>query len=357
MKLTFKPLGNYIHEVDQRNTDLSITKLMGVNLSKQMMPSVANIVGTDLSVYKVVKRNQFACKLMSVGRDACLPIALKTDDDPVIISSAYYAFEVNNETEIMSDYLMMCFLRPDFDRELWFKSGGDVRGGVSWEDFCKMEIPYLPLIEQQQLVNEYQVISDRIKTLEGITQKIEEIVQLEYLHRFVYSPDKEHWENGTIGDVLQLQRGHDLPKTKMNGGEYPVAGSLETIGFHDQYTTEAPGIVLGRSGNIGNPRLYLCRFWAHNTSLYVKDFKGSEPIWAYYLLKNINYNQFSGGSAVPTLNRNDVHSYSIKIPSVSLQKHFSQFAMPLLVAQNNYINEVISLKQLQDNMLRNFVFT
>ena len=131
MRSTFEPLGKFIHEVDVRNADLSVTKLMGVNLSKQMMPSVANIVGTDLTAYKVVNKGQFVCKLMSVGRDACLPIALKHDDEPVIISSAYYAFEVNDENEMMSEYLMMCFLRPDFDRELWFRTGGDVRGGVT----------------------------------------------------------------------------------------------------------------------------------------------------------------------------------------------------------------------------------
>ena len=183
MRLTFEPLGKFIHEVDVRNTDLSVTKLMGVNLSKQMMPSVANIVGTDLSAYKIVNKGQFACKLMSVGRDACLPIALKRDDEPVIISSAYYAFEVNDENEMLSEYLMMCFLRPDFDRELWFRTGGDVRGGVTWDTFCNINIPVLPIDEQRLLVQKYQVINKRIALLQTMNRCYQEIINA-YFEKF-----------------------------------------------------------------------------------------------------------------------------------------------------------------------------
>ncbi len=102
---------------------------------------------------------------MSVGRDACLPIALKLDEDPVIISSAYYSFEVNDEAEMMSEYLLMCFLRPDFDRELWFKTGGDVRGGVTWEEFCNIKIPYFNHDEQVEIVNVYMTLKNRAKIL------------------------------------------------------------------------------------------------------------------------------------------------------------------------------------------------
>ena len=77
MKSNYKRLGDYIHEVDVRNTDLSVTELLGVNLSKELFPSIANIIGTDLSKYKIIKQRQFGCKFMSVGRDGILPISLK----------------------------------------------------------------------------------------------------------------------------------------------------------------------------------------------------------------------------------------------------------------------------------------
>ena len=141
-----------------------------------------------------------------------------------------------------------------------------------------------------------------------------------YQKYFESNSDKSSWKQGTVGDVLQLQRGHDLPRTEMTGGKYPVAGSTGTIGYHDEFTAEAPVIVMGRSGNIGNPRLYLCNCWTHNTSLYVKQIYEAEPLWVFYLLKNLNYDGFVGGSAVPTLNRNDVHAYGIAIPPLELQK-------------------------------------
>ena len=130
MKSNYK-LGDVIHQTDERNSQLQVTTLMGVNLSQKFMPSVANIVGTDLSNYKIVRNGQFACKLMSVGRDMRLPIALKRNGEPYIISSAYYSFEVNDESQVMSEYLMMYFSRDEFARELWFYSGGDVRGGIN----------------------------------------------------------------------------------------------------------------------------------------------------------------------------------------------------------------------------------
>jgi len=172
MKSSYKRIGDIVHQVDERNENLSVTALMGVNLSKEFMPSVANIVGTDLTKYKIVRKGQFACKLMSVGRDVRLPIALKRDDEPVIISSAYYAFEVNNEKEVLSDYLMMCFSRAEFDRELWFYSGGDVRGGINWETFCDTKVPVPSLAEQQALVMEYSTIVKRIEIKRKINDNL-----------------------------------------------------------------------------------------------------------------------------------------------------------------------------------------
>jgi len=124
----------------------------------------------------------------------------------------------------------------------------------------------------------------------------------------------EGWKKVKLGEVITLQRGHDLPKSKMEKGDIPVAGSNGIIGYHNEATTKAPGITIGRSGNLGNAYLYKFDFWAHNTTLYVKDFKENDVIFVYYLLKNINFKQFNVGSAVPTLNRNHVHPLEIIIP-------------------------------------------
>ena len=142
-----------------------------------------------------------------------------------------------------------------------------------------------------------------------------------------------------------------MPKTKMIPGKYPVAGSTDTIFYHNQYMSDAPCIVLGRSGNIGKPRLYLEPCWPHNTSLFSREFKNSNPLWVYFMLYNLDYSIFQGGSAVPTLNRNHIHSYSIKIPPLSTQESFAKRVESMIYAiyQNSQESKVLS--NLRDTLL------
>ncbi|KOO18406.1 hypothetical protein AC068_12440 [Morganella morganii] len=128
------------------------------------------------------------------------------------------------------------------------------------------------------------------------------------------------WVKKSLGDFMFFQRGHDLSRNNMKVGNIPVAGSNGVIGFHNASTTIAPGITIGRSGNIGTPHFYQENFWAHNTVLYVKDFKGNDPLFCYYLLKTIDFSGFNTGSAVPTLNRNHIHEHKINTPPVKEQK-------------------------------------
>ncbi len=112
------------------------------------------------------------------------------------------------------------------------------------------------------------------------------------------------WREATLGEIVTFQRGHDLPKTKFKDGPYPILGSNGIIGYHDEFTTESPGITIGRSGNIGNPFFIDTNFWAHNTTLYVRKFHDSYPKFVYYFLKTLNFQNLNSGSAVPSLNRN-----------------------------------------------------
>ena len=132
------------------------------------------------------------------------------------------------------------------------------------------------------------------------------------------------WRECKLGEVAFFQRGHDLPKTQMNDGLIPVAGSNGIIGFHDKSTTKAPGITIGRSGNIGIPKFYNQEFWAHNTVLYVKDFKGNDEKFVFYLLNTIDLSGFNSGSAVPTLNRNHIHEIDMRVPPLEGQKAIAE---------------------------------
>ena len=137
---------------------------------------------------------------------------------------------------------------------------------------------------------------------------------------------KCNWKECTLGDLITFQRGHDLPKSQMINGKYPVVGSNGIIGYHNEYTTEAPSITIGRSGNVGNPYIVYGRTWSHNTTLYVKDFKGNDPVFVYYFLKTMDLANYAGGSAVPTLNRNHIHTLPIEVPEgVGVQKKIGYY--------------------------------
>jgi type I restriction enzyme S subunit len=152
MKLNFKRLGNYIQLVDKRNIDLKVKKLLGINITKNFMPSVANVSETDLSIYKIIEKGQFAYSAMQVGRDETVRVVLFTEEKPAIISPAYLVFEVIDSNIVSPEFLMMWFKRPESDRFGWFISDGSVRASLEWERFCEIEIPIPDDIEEQKKI-------------------------------------------------------------------------------------------------------------------------------------------------------------------------------------------------------------
>ena len=184
MGLTYEPLGKYVRLVDERNTDIVTESVLGINIDKYFMPSVANVIGTDLSNYKLLRKGRFACNPMHVGRDGRLPVSRYTEDSPAIVSPAYFMFEIKDENEIEPEYLMLCFRRPDFDRMCWFRTDASVRGGISWEDVCALTIPVPPISEQRKIVHDYQVITHRIKLLRKMNEKLEEQIMAVYHQMF-----------------------------------------------------------------------------------------------------------------------------------------------------------------------------
>lgn len=185
MRLNYSRLGDHISPVDIRNDYLAVTKLLGVSMEKCFIPSVANTHGVDLSTYKIVKKNQFACKLMSVGRDEKLPVDILKDYDEAIVSPAYYVFETPDEAALSPDYLMMWLSRAETDRWVGYVSGGDVRGGISWEQFCELPIVVPHIKKQQEIIREYNAIIRHIKLNERLCQKLEEGLRAVYKQWFI----------------------------------------------------------------------------------------------------------------------------------------------------------------------------
>lgn len=157
------------------------------------------------------------------------------------------------------------------------------------------------------------------------------------------------WKKCLLGDLVTFQRGHDLPKTAMSGGKYPVVGSNGIIGYHNEYTTASPSVTIGRSGNVGNPFIYYGKSWSHNTTLYIKEYKNTDPVFAYYFLKTLDLKQYAGGSAVPTLNRNHIQTLEVCVPEgIDEQKKIGKYLKLIddQIQLNNQINKNLE-QQLQ----------
>lgn len=218
MEKGYKILGNYIRLVDERNKNLAVTKLLGVSISKKFIPSIANIVGTDLSNYKIVRTGQFAYGPVTSRNGEKISIAY-LDEEDCIISSSYTVFEVENKEELDPEYLMLWFSRPEFDRYARYKSHGSVREIFDWNELCMVELPVPDIEKQRKIVKAYKTITDRIDLKQKINDNLEATIQAAFDKAFhdagVSLPETiikqnkvpQGWTDATVGDFASVQTG------------------------------------------------------------------------------------------------------------------------------------------------------
>ena len=217
MRSNYKTLGDYIQMVDERNRGGEIDYLLGVSINKQFIPSIANIVGTDLSNYKIVRTGQFAYGPVTSRNGEKISIALLKDKD-CIISSSYTVFEVINKEELDPEYLMLWFSRPEFDRYARYMSHGSVREIFGWDEMCKVELPVPPIEKQHSIVKAYKAITNRIALKRKINENLEAILTATFKKMFV--------ENEAI--QYTSKKLHELAKTIDNRGKTPPNDYAET---------------------------------------------------------------------------------------------------------------------------------
>lgn len=152
-----------------------------------------------------------------------------------------------------------------------------------------------------------------------------------------------NWQEAKLEDLVVFQRGFDLPQNDRRPGKYPIVASTGIVGCHEEYQVEAPGLIIGRSGSIGGGQYIKERFWPLNTTLWVKDFKGNDPKFAYYYIRTLDFSIFNAGSGVPTLNRNHIHTLPIKLPSKQEQKTISDVLSSVddRIQLNQQMNETL----------------
>jgi type I restriction enzyme, S subunit len=227
--MSYRRIGDYIRLVSNRNSDWAITNLLGVNIYKNFMPSVANTSGVDLSKYKIIRKGQFATNIMHVNRDEILPVALYQNEEPAIVSPAYMTFEVIDENELLPEFLMMEFQRPEFDRRAWTYCDSSVRGGLEWERFCEIEIPIPDIDEQRKFVALYNGLLTNQKTYansladlqlicNSSMDKLKLIDNHQPLSELVQLADNRNINN-TISNLLGINVDKVFMPSKANVGE------------------------------------------------------------------------------------------------------------------------------------------
>ena len=204
----YKSIDELVERIDDRNSDGKISTLIGVSIDKCFINSVANINGTDLTKYKIIRRDDFAVSLMQVSRDSKIPIARSKDYDQAIMSPAYPIFRVRDTSVILPEYLEMWFMRPEFDREAAFIAVGGVRGSMPWEEFAKMRLPVPSLEKQHQVVRAYQIVADRIAIKRRINDNLEAQTQAIFDELFL----RDEMPDCTLSEIANVNPTRTLSK-------------------------------------------------------------------------------------------------------------------------------------------------
>lgn len=332
-KTNYKRLGDYIREVDVRNRDLKVKELLGVSVSKEFIPSIANTIGTDMSSYKIVKIRQFVYIEDTSRRGDKIAIALLQDMKEAIVSSIYKVFEVKKQQELLPEYLMMWFRRPEFDRYARFKSHGSAREIFSWEEMCDVELPIPPIDQQQKIVAEYNAIQQRIKLNEQLIVKLEETAQAIYRKMFVDGIDKnnlpEGWRMGTLGEIADF--GYGKMPDKATKGDIPIFSGYGIVGYTDTPMYDKQLIIIIARGDSGSGKVVLSPniFFLTNLAIAVLLKDNKMKNYLYYHLLNSDTTSLRSGSAQAQVTINSLSSYEIIIPSDEYYNKFNLFISPI----------------------------
>jgi type I restriction enzyme S subunit len=355
--MEYKRLGDYIREVNVRNRDEKVTKLVGLTIDKAFIPSVANVIGTDLSNYKVIGREQFACSLMQVSRDGKMPVAM-FEGDEAIMSPAYPMFEVIDKTMLLPQYLMMWFSRSEFDREASYYAVGGVRGSLTWDDFCNMTLPIPSITRQREIVSEYETLTNRIHLNEQMIQNLEATAQALYRKMFVDNIDKENlpegWRMGTLGEVATFKYGKLADKHPQSKEyPYPVFSGYAITGYTNEYSLEKPTIVIIARGDAGTGKICMSpqKCFLSNLAISIETKDKSIKEYLYYHLLESDTMSLRSGSAQAQITINNVEPFEIMIPSKDV---CSDFANKVEIIYNNIVlhkQENEKLTELQSLLL------
>lgn len=376
MKSNYEPLGKHIRLVDYRNSEEVTSTVLGISIDKEFMPSVANVIGTDLSRYKLISKGLFACNPMHVGRDERLPIALYEKDNAAIVSPAYFMFEIIDRDVLNEEYLMMWFRRPEFDRECWFMTDGSVRGGITWDDLCRIKLPVPSYARQCEIVESYRAITNRIALKRAENDNLA-AQALAILSDFI-SNANEDWKQGKLGDVITSANtgGDAIQKVPIvdydtgikcarvgditNAREYASwAFCSATKAVYENYKLQGGDILVTRTATLGITQYISNDISAvyNNGLIRLKvDRAKALPLYVYWGINTLDFmnyiNQMNSATSVrPNMKIDYLLNYQMLIPPIEEQTQFARKAEAIRAAISFNNDEILKLVELQTTIL------
>ena len=345
MKEGYRLLGDFIRQVDVRNTDGKEENLLGVSVQKMFIPSIANTVGTDFTKYKVVKRGQFTYIPDTSRRGDKIGIALLTDYDEGLVSNIYTVFEVKDENELLPEYLMLWFSRPEFDRYARFYSHGSVREIMDWDEMCKVELPVPSIEKQRSIVKAYNTITDRIELKRKINDNLEAVLAASHSKMFFSKDTSEH---SKLGELMTFGNGKSRPKTD---GPIPVYGGNGVLSYTDHHNIEN-AVLIGRVGAYcGSVYLEQGICWVSDNAIFAKSKTTKDEFFDYFLLKRLNLFNHHVGTGQQLLTQEILNNIEVPKPVTEQIELFNRKATSIFETIFTNSREIIRLQELSDLLL------
>lgn len=371
MKSNYKQLGQFIRQVDVRNSEGKEENLLGVSVQKKFIPSIANTVGTDFKKYKVVKKGQFTYIPDTSRRGDKIGIALLEDYEEGLVSNVYTVFEIIDEKQLIPEYLMLWFSRPEFDRYARFKSHGSVREVMDWDEMCKVELPVPPYEKQKEIVDGYKAITERIALKQKINDNLLDSVQAIFRSWFVdYDPFDgvcpSNWETGCVEDIAEFFDSMRKPLSSLERTDmeriYPYYGAVSIVDYVDDYIFDGEYLLVSEDGiyvvdENGHPLIQHIsgKFWANNHAHILKGKSGFNEDSLYLFLANTNMAPIVTGAAQPKINQANLKSFPITIPDSETMLKFNNIIQPFFDQRLTNESEIKKLEALQSLLLTRLV--
>ena len=371
MKEGYRLLGDFIRQVDVRNTDGKEENLLGVSVQKMFIPSIANTVGTGLTKWKGVRRGQFTYIPDTSRRGDKIGIALLTDYDEGLVSNIYTVFEVKDENELLPEYLMLWFSRPEFDRYARFKSHGSVREIMDWDEMCKVELPVPSIEKQRSIVKAYNTITDRIE----LKRKINDNLAAQMRAYF-----KEYTANnasitGKLKDYSVMQYGYtetattepvgpkflritDIAQNYIDWNGVPYCPISEEN--HEKYVLSEGDVVVARTGaTVGYAKMVGRNIPDSVFASFLVRIRPIDDEYRYYFGLAITSAEFlnfvqtnAGGSAQPKTNPPLLGEFELSIPNKQSLPEFNTKISSFLGVIESNETEISKLHEVKDTMVK-----